>query len=255
VKTPALVAAAVILSLMVAGCSPNSQAVTVGNATKSTASVAPVEQGARAQLSTKQVTASLPTAAQLGATWVDGKSSSDSSDDSDTSKPTIAPESCSFLYAGGELSQVAIVPKADKPIAKATADFHVKPASGDTLGLETDGASISIESYKDNVDPSKLASVASALKKCTKFTSTDSSSGLTAQFQIFPESLPNYADGTLAFRIQGTVSIVVVLVDLVVIVSGHNLITITQTGIGGIDTKMGANAAKSVMANLTTRTK
>jgi hypothetical protein len=257
VKIPIIVAVA-ILSLTLAGCAANSQAVTVGDAAKSTVSAAPVEQGAKGVLSTKVATASLPTAAQLGTTWVDGKASTDTddSDDSTSADPTIAPASCAFISTDAGLSKVQVVPKSDKPVAEAKADYHVKSASDDdSFSLDLDTASVTIDSYKDDVDSSKLAGIATELKKCAKFTSTDSSSGLTATFQIFPESLPNYADGTLAFRVQGQVSFVTALIDEVNIVSGHNLITITQSGIGSIDTKMAQASAKAVMANLAAQTK
>lgn len=232
-----------------------SQAVTVGDAAKPTKSAAPVDQGAKRVLSAAEVPQVLPTAAEMGLTWVDGKSPNATGDDSSTNAPTFAPSSCAFTAADGTVGSLAIVPITTKPAATATADFHTQPASDDTLGLDIHSASVTVSSYKDDVGPARLTEIAAKLKTCATFTATDSSSGVTSNWQIVPVSLPNYGDGTLAFRLQGSVGLFVVLIDLVQIAAGHNLITITQSGIGAIDTNLGAIVSKTVMTHLESVTK
>ncbi len=45
-------------------------------------------------------------------------------------------------------------------------------------------------------------------------------------------------------------SFFVILVDSVHIVAGHNVITISQVGLGKLDTEVSARVAKAVMTNL-----
>jgi hypothetical protein len=77
---------------------------------------------------------------------------------------------------------------------------------------------------------------------------------VTSDFRVLPLSLPNYGDQTLAFRVQASVSMFVLVIDIVEITSGHNLVSIYQAGLGGVDTKLAANAAKATMADLTKAT-
>ncbi|WP_104199035.1 hypothetical protein [Cryobacterium sp. Y29] len=108
--------------------------------------------------------------------------------------------------------------------------------------------------YSDDVDESRLQEISKKLIECAKFTATDSD-GVTSSMEIFPTSLPNYGDGALAFRLQALVSMLVVLIDSVTIMSGHNVITISQTGLGAIDTTLAAHVAEQVMVNLDAATK
>jgi hypothetical protein len=122
-KKSVLLLTAAAISIALGGCTANSQAVTVGGTGKSTTSAAPVEQGERGILTNTQVAAALPTAAELGATWVDGKTTSDSSGNSDTGTPTYSPASCAFSSANGSLTNLALVPKSQKALVSAEADF------------------------------------------------------------------------------------------------------------------------------------
>ena len=254
-KKATTAAVALSAALILTGCSHAGQAVTVGNAAKSTKSAAPVEQGARRILSTTQATAALPTLAQVGTEWAEGKSSNRSNtDSSNKTLPTFTPASCSFSAANGALSDLAVVPLNTMPVAIAEGNFHTPPAADDTIGLTVRALSVTVKSYKDDINAHRLDQIAARLKDCAKFTSGDSA-GITTTWQLFPVSLPNYGDGTLAFRMQGGLSFLIVLMDSVQIVTGHNLITITQAGVGKIDTELAGSVAKAVMANLDTATK
>lgn len=243
----------VAAALVLTGCSPSTQAVTVGDAPVSTASAAPVEAGAKKVLTAEQANAALVTAEQVGIGWVAGSSIEDES----TSEPddsTYSPASCAFSTADGGISGIAVVDPGQEPVVEAKATFQPAPADGDTFGLDMQEASVSVASYPDEIDASKFDGISEKLAECAAFTSTDST-GVTSSWQIFPTSLPNYGDGTLAFRLQGSVSMFVVLVDVVMVASGHNLITITQAGLGEIDTDLGGRVAEQVMANLDAATK
>lgn len=246
-------AAIFVVAVTLTGCSGTTQAVTVGDAPAATTSAAPVEAGAKKVLTTEQANATLVTADQVGADWVAGASSTSTST-SDPGDTTFAPASCSFSAKDGGITGAAVVDPTKTAVADATAEFHQKPAEGDTFGLNVHGVTVSVKSYQDDLDESKLKEISSKLTECATFTSTDGN-GVTSSWQILPTALPNYGDGTLAFRLQGTVSMFVILIDVVEIVSGHNLITIGQTGLGKIDTTLAAHVAEQVMANLDAATK
>ena len=249
------VAVVLASALALTACSGAGQAVTVGSAPKSTKLAAPVEGGAKSVLTTAQATASLPTLAQVGAAWADGKNPKSGSDTSNSTPPTFTPANCSFSSSNGSISDLMPVPSTTKPVAEAQGDFHQPPPADDTLGLAVHSLSVSVKSYKDNADAKQLDAIAARLKECATFTSADPASGITASWLITPVSLPNYGDKTLAFRMQGTVSFIIFLIDSVQIVAGHNVITIFQTGVGSIDTELAGNVAKVVMANLDAATK
>lgn len=254
VKRISIAATVLAAALVLSGCSSAGQAVTVGAAAKSTKVAAPVEQGSKKVLTTAQATAALPTLAQVGATWAPGKANANS-DTSTAKTPTFVPASCSFSAKDGALSDLAVVPSTTTPVAEAQGDFHIPPPADDTIGLNVHSLTVTVKSYKDDVDAKRLDQIAARLKACSAFTSSDTASGIMAKWQMIPVSLPNYGDGTLAFRMQGTVSFLIILIDSVQIVAGHNIVTVGQTGLGKIDTELAGNVAKAVMANLDAATR
>jgi hypothetical protein len=243
----------VAIALTLTGCSKSTQAVTVGEAPSATTSAVAVEAGAKKVLTKEQANATLVTADQLGTGWVAGGTSTSTS----TPEPgdtTFSPASCSFSASDGGLTGSAAIDPNKTPVAEATAEFHQAPTDGDAFNVNVHGVSVAVESYQDDLDESKLQEISKKLTECATFTSTDGN-GVTSSWQVLPTSLPNYGDGTLAFRLQGTVSMFVILIDVVEIVSGHNLVTIGQTGLGKIDTTLAAHIAEQIMTNLDTATK
>lgn len=237
-------ACAMLTALALTGCSGNKQALTVGDASKTTESAAAPVDAAKAVLTASQVKATLPTPAQLGPKWKSGVASGTSSSSS-ASGGTYEPARCSFSSSTGTFKGLALTGPAQKPVATATAKF--KQAGASAFAFK--GASVTVSSYKDEPDSSKLGAIRDRLAQCQKFSYTDSN-GVTSDFRVLPLSLPNYGDETLAFRIQASVSMFVLVIDVVEITSGHNLVSIYQAGLGGVDTKLAANAAKASMANL-----
>jgi hypothetical protein len=254
VKEITIAAAVLATALALAGCSSTGQAVTVGNAPKTTKTAAPLEQGSKKVLTTAQATAALPTLAQVGLSWVVGDSSANTGGTA-SHQMTYTPASCSFSAKDGGVSDLAIVPSTVTPVVAVKGDFQAAQPADGTTGMSPRSLSVSVKSYKDDIDPKRLDQIAARLSKCTTFSSTVSGSGFTAKWNLTPVSLPNYGDGTLAFRMQATLSILVILIDSVQIVAGHNIVTITQSGLGKSDPELVGNVAKFVMANLDTATK
>jgi hypothetical protein len=244
---PLLGFAAVVLALTLTGCSTNTQALTVGTAAKATkVAVAPVD-GSKNVLTTKQAKASLPDATELGKKWIKG-SATPSSGSSKSSTGTYAPEKCAFSSSNGQLKGMAVSP--GKPIAKAMTSFKTK----NSAGLSFDGTVVEVESFKDKIDTSTFAKISKVLGECKKFTYTDDS-GVTSDFRILPLSLPKYGDQTLAFRMQATVSMFVLVIDFVEVANGHNLVSVYQAGLGGLDTKATGKAIDATMKHLDMATK
>jgi hypothetical protein len=240
----ALAAAALVLT----GCTAGGQAVTVGDAPKSTQSAAPVDLGAKGPLTQEEAEAALPTAEQLGGDWADGAAADEAQEQAEES--TFNPEQCSFS-TDGSLAGLQMVEDGVKPVAEAKADFHV-PAKED-FSLDMKAAAVSIQSYADPIDASNVERIAARLEECAEFTST-SADGVTTKFEIFPISLPNYGDETLAFRLQGSVSFFVILADAVQVVAGHNVVSVGQLGRNEVDTELAGELAATVMENLDTVT-
>ncbi|GAB3399963.1 hypothetical protein GCM10027515_07140 [Schumannella luteola] len=245
---------AIILTAALAGLTAcaGPQAVTVGKAGKPSATAKPVETGARRLLTTADAQAALPTASEIGTGWVDGKNPSDDSGDdsgSTSATPTFAPAECAFSAENGAVADLAVVPDDAPRAAEATVDFHQPPAD-DSWGLDAHGVTVRIQSFDRDIDAARLTKISQRLEPCSQFTSTDPTSGVSISWQIIPVSMSNYGDGTLAFRMQGAVSFIVVLLDSVQIVAGHNLVTITQSGIGSVDTGLAARVAQTVMTKL-----
>jgi hypothetical protein len=236
----ALTALAIVLS----GCTAGGQTATVGEAPTATQSAEPVELGANGPLTQQQAEAALPTADQLGSEWADGTGADEALEQATES--TFSPEKCSFS-TDGSLAGLQIVDHAGKPVAESEADFHI-PIEG-KFSLKMKAAVVSIRSYADPIDTSNVEKVADRLEECAEFTAT-SGDGVTTEFEIFPLSLPNYGDETLAFRLQGSFVFFVILADAVQIVAGHNLITVAQFGLNEIDPELAGNVAATVMARL-----
>jgi hypothetical protein len=237
--------AATAAALLLSACSGGGQAVTVGEAPETTHSAAPVEQGVKRQLTEDEALAALPTIEQIGAGWAEGKAGEGESSGEEPEPATFSPEQCNFAVAGGDVSGLQPVDSELKPVAEVQAEFHLPGESA----FDVQGAAVKIASYAEGIDTSKIEAIASRLEECSEFTST-SSDGVTSKMEIFPLSLPNYGDKTLAFRLQGSVGMFVIIADAVQIVAGHNLVTVAQFGLGKIDTELAARAAAAVMENL-----
>ncbi len=238
-----LTAAAMLLT----GCAGSGQAVTVGEAPESTHSAAPVAQGAEKQLTEDEALAALPSPEQIGDAWVEGKAQE--SNGEEPGPATFSPEQCDFSVADGRVSGLQVADENSKPVAEVQGDYHLPGESP----FEIQGAAVQIKSYEETIDTSKVEAIASRLEDCAEFTST-SSEGITSKFEVFPLALPNYGNETLAFRLQGSVGVFVIIADMVLIVAGHNVVTVAHLGLGKIDTELAARAASAVMENLDTVT-
>lgn len=234
---------AAVLVAALAGCASNDQALTVGKPAKATEVAAAPVDASKQVLTTAQAKASLPDADELGTKWVKGSIPSSSSSSSDSSDGTYTPEKCAFSSATGQLKGLSTAP--GKAIAKSKISFKTKGSEG----LSFDGTVVQVKSFKDEIDTGAFAKITDVLADCKKFTYTDDR-GVTSDFRILPLSLPKYGDQTLAFRMQASVSMFVIVVDVVQVADGHNLISVYQAGLGGLDTKATGRAVKATMAHL-----
>lgn len=243
---PLLGIAAVAIALTLSGCSTNTQALTVGKAAKATkAAVAPVD-ASKNVLTTAQAKAALPAATELGKKWIKGSATLSSG--SSKSTGTYSPAKCAFSSSNGQLKGLEASP--GKAIATAKASFKTK----NSAALSFDGTVIEVKSFKDGIDTSTFTKIRKVLGECKKFTYTDGS-GVTSDFRILPLSLPKYGDQTLAFRMQATVSMFVLVIDFVEVANGHNLVSIYQAGLGGLDTTATGKAVDATMKGLDEATK
>jgi hypothetical protein len=234
-----------VFVLLLTGCSADKQAVTVGNAAKTTQTAAPVEQASHRLLTSDQIAKVLPTAVQAGASWVVTPAGADPT--STPGNTTFTPAGCSFSADVNGMSGSSIL--GSGTAASAEGKLTYKPSSSSST-IDVHQAAVDILSYKDVVNTSVIDRVAEKLKSCAKFTSTDNSSGITASWEVQPLSLPNYGDKTLAFRLQGGVGMFTFVVDFVTIAVGHNVIIVVQAGLGGITPEVTSNLASSTVANL-----
>ena len=241
---------AVVSALALTGCSTSQNAVTVGNASDATATAAAVETGAQKVLTAEQIQQALPTVDQLGPEWGPApESTSDTS--SSSSQATFTPAECEFQASLGGSTLTSVVGAGDTEVATGKVAYS----------LTSDGAfaahqtSVTITSYKDTVSSSGIDALASRLKKCETFTATDGATGVTTSAQILPLSLPNYGDKTLAFRLQASVGAFTVIVDVVQILIGHNVVSIAQSGLGGVTPDLTGAVADATMKNLNEATK
>ena len=113
---------------------------------------------------------------------------------------------------------------------------------GPFLGVE-------VSSYDDEVPDDQFAQVIDALADCPKFSVDDGES--VAKFHATALSFPNYGEESLALRMTGTADDFAFGLDFVAIRVGHNIVGLTQMGIGG-SAGIGPlkKAAKVTMRNL-----
>ncbi len=195
-----------------------------------------------------QADAALPAVEAITAEGWEVGSIDDAGAADDDAASTYNPAECD-LSASTDFGDVALVPEGEEAVAASKAEFK---KSGDEM-FDLHGATVELKSYESEVDSDKLEAFAEKLKDCANFTITDDQ-GITSAVQILPVSLPNYADSTLAFKLQASVSFLIVIADIAVVASGHNVVTIAQVGLGGIDPQVVSELASATMANLETAT-
>jgi hypothetical protein len=230
-------------SAMLVSCSTPEAATTVGSEPPVLPSEAPspaeVVQEARSALTKEQIKQALLSPADLPGTgnWrVEKEQSSSSSSASSSVK--AQPKECQELLESVDLSE-------DKPEPgelKETIAF-AKGAEFELVGVQE-----TVASYPDGPPVDELERITDVFSQCDKFTSTED--GVTSTIEVFPLSIPNYGDRSFAFRLQANITFFVAVIDIVYIVVGDNIISLTATGIGGIDEELMPEVAARAVAKV-----
>lgn len=206
--------------VLLAGCGDSPErAVTVGetsaaNEPAEATSAPPKAKGAGDELNAKQVKAALLTVTDMPTGW----SATPNQDDAEDTNDTMEPASCQAMFDKMDADKGAAKPK-----AKAEASF----AAGGALGTQF---SMEVSSFEEDGQGDKVEEVAAALSKCSKITSTDSS-GIKTEMELAGLSFPNLGDQTLAMRMNAQSDGIAVVADLVVVATGHNIVTFTAAGL------------------------
>ena len=196
-------------------------------------------QEARSALTKEQIKQALLSPADLPGTgnWrVEKEQSSSSSSASSSVK--AQPKECQELLESVDLSE-------DKPEPgelKETIAF-AKGAEFELVGVQE-----TVASYPDGPPVDELERITDVFSQCDKFTSTED--GVTSTIEVFPLSIPNYGDRSFAFRLQANITFFVAVIDIVYIVVGDNIISLTATGIGGIDEELMPEVAARAVAKV-----
>ena len=239
-QTSLAIGTTVVLAVSLTGCGSRDQvAKTIGSGTASAPSDAPSasapEPAAGRVLTESQIKAALLAPTDVAGKWT-VKVATPSPSPSATDE--VSPPECQELFKSFTLD------KSRDSNAASSADVTLE--SGKDFDVKT--VSESLATF-DAVPTDAIAKIISVGDKCSKFTSTDAK-GVTSTFQFFPLSLPNYGDESAAMRLQFNVSIFTGVADLVFIRIGHNIITVSNIGLGGIDTKLTPKVAAAAAAKL-----
>lgn len=233
----------VMTSALLISCSTPEAATTIGSAPPVLPSEAPspeeVVQEARSALTKEQIKQALLSPADLpgkGKWRIEKEQSSSSSSASSSVK--AEPKECQELLESVDLSE----DKQEPGEIKETIAF-AKGAEFELVGVQE-----TVTSYPDGPPVDELERVTDVFSRCDKFTSTED--GLTSTIEVFPLSIPNYGDRSFAFRLQANVSFFIAVIELVYIVVGDNVISLTATGLGGIDEELMPEVAARAVAKV-----
>lgn len=218
-----------ILVLVATACSTRSeQANTVGSAAPTVTVEAPESTAGRV-LTNEEIALILPDASDVGPDWQIRSTQEGSSTTEDNG--TFSNPECERL-----LLSINNDDDSDYgfglPVAQGSATFG--PKSDDAFAVST--FDVSISSYEDTVPDDVFDAIINVFDTCNHFTTT--SDGVTATFDVLPLSMPNYGDTTFAMKIQGGVGAFIFVADLVLVAVGHNIISASNTGFGGLDSEL-----------------
>lgn len=220
----------IALMLITVGCSSRSeQAKTVGEVAAPTVEVEAPESTAGRLLSQKEAESILPIPSEIGSDWIIDSSTNDNPGTSEDNGDFSNPE-CEKLLASLDASSSKNDWGSGTPVVNVSNNYT--QTSEDLFSLV--GISVDVSSYSDTVSNEVFNPIVEVFNTCNHFTTTDSS-GITSTFDVFPLSMPNYGDNTFAIKIQGGVGAFIFVANLVFISVGHNIVSFTHFGLGGID--------------------
>lgn len=179
----------------------------------------------------------LPPVSVLPAGWsVDPDNTLTSEEGEDESDDVVTPKRCAVVF-----ETLDELDKAEPVVEQGVT--YTAGALGPFLGVE-------VSSFEGEVNDEQFSAVLKGLSECPKFTVDDGES--VSQFTATALSFPNYGEESLALRMTGTADAFAFGMDYVGIRVGHNLVAVTQMGIGGpAPIKPLKKAAQVTMRNLT----
>jgi hypothetical protein len=235
--------ATIMASALLVSCSTPEAATTVGSEPPVLPSEAPspeeVVQEARTALTKEQIKQALLSPEDMpgkGKWRVEKEQSSSSSSASSSVK--AQPKECQELLESIDLSE-------DKP---EPGELKETIALAKGSNFEVVGMQETVASYPDGAPVAELERITDIFSQCDKFTSTED--GVTSTIEVFPLSIPNYGDRSFAFRLQASVTLFTAVIELVYIVVGDNIISLTATGLGGIDEELMPEVAARAVAKV-----
>ena len=233
----------VMTSALLVSCSTPEAATTIGSEPPALPSEAPspeeVVQEARSALTKEQIKQALLSPEDLpgkGKWRVEKQQSSASSSASSSVK--AQPKECQELIESVDLSE-------DKP---EPGELKETIAFAKGTEFEVVGVQETVASYPDGPPVDELERITEVFSQCDKFTSTED--GVTSTIEVFPLSIPNYGDRSFAFRLQANVTFFIAVIELVYIVVGDNIVSLTATGLGGIDEGLMPEVAARAVAKV-----
>jgi hypothetical protein len=243
----ALAIGAVCAALLTGCASRPERALTVADVEKTSTTAPNISDAAGNLLDRKAVDSAILPPAAVQAGWSGSFDDSNSASSASSNGSTVSPSTCKLFSKGG-LTSFDTAAASKKPVAKASESYSPDDSSS-ASSLAKSGIQLSVASFRDTIDPGRLSDLRDQLKLCRSVTLT-TKDGVTGEIHLYPVSMPNYGDQTLAFRLQASISIVTLIVDATLITKGHNLVVITQTGLGGLKPSLDTKVASRVMQAL-----
>lgn len=230
------------LCLPVAGCSSSDVATTVGTAPPTLPTTMPspsgVDEPAKVALTEQQIATAL-----LGPDDIPGSKRWRIDKENESASPSA---SSSWQASRPECEEVLNALENEVDTDSSTAKGSVSLASG--RDFEQVSIREEIASYQDGPPIAELDRFIDLIGNCDKFTSVQD--GVTSTFEVFPLAVPNFGDKTYAMRLQISASFLIVIAEWVQIVVGDNVVSLTATGIGGLDSELVPETASIAVAKL-----
>lgn len=233
---------AVVIALLATSCSSRSeQANTVGGQASTSVTVEAPESAAGAFLTQAQAQSVLPTAGDVGPDWSIDNSAAD---EDDSNSGTYSDPECGKLFESLSTADENSDWGRGAPAVRAEATFKQNAEEMFSVNM----ISFAVSSYESTVPDDAFDEMAAVFDRCNHFSITDG--GVSSTFDVLPLSMPNYGDNTYSMKIQGGVGVFIIVIDVVFVAVGHNIVTATNMGMGGLDSELLPRLLEQVMTNL-----
>lgn len=166
-------------------------------------------------LDDQEAEAALPDISSLPTGWSIDTETSD--DEDDESEGTVEPAKCEAILDGVSESW-------DKdPVGEAEKSY--------TAGQMGPFMEVSISSFDEEYPDDVFGKFLKAFESCPEFTSVED--GESTTFKVSGMSFPNLGEETVAIRMAAESDGIPIQADLVAIRAGHNVVSVSHSGLGG----------------------